>query len=125
MEPTTSEASTFSTDQRQRFWAKVNKTETCWLWTGALKGNGYGMVGVHRHPRYAHRVVWQMERGPIPAGLSVLHRCDVLNCVRPDHLFLGTQKENMEDAAGKKRVKYGEAHHNHSVTIEEIAEIRI
>lgn len=95
----------------QRFWSKVNKSsipDECWLWTAATIGGGYGQImGVvngKRRPVYAHRVSWEMAFGPIPADLYVLHRCDVPLCVNPDHLFLGTQGDNLADARAKGRL---------------------
>lgn len=91
-----------------RFWPKVNKTDGCWLWTASLNKGGYGQLSIgHAMPRVAHRVSWEINVGPIPDGMCVLHKCDVRNCVRPDHLFIGTQLENIEDARLKGRVARG------------------
>ncbi len=90
-------------DISNRFWDKVNKTNQCWLWTSATNGRGYGVMGVNRKPKYAHRISWEMHNGPIPPGLHVCHKCDVPGCVRPDHLFLGTREDNMSDCVIKKR----------------------
>jgi hypothetical protein len=91
----------------QRFWTKVNKTSTCWLWTAATI-RGYGQIAAvidgKRRPAYAHRQSWEMANGPITDGLEVLHRCDVPLCVRPDHLFLGSQADNLADARQKGRL---------------------
>lgn len=95
-----------------RFWAKVKKTPTCWLWRGAvISQNGYGGFSMARSlprgkqsPQYAHRIAWALSHGPIPAGQSVLHACDVPLCCNPAHLFLGTQADNMRDAAEKGRL---------------------
>lgn len=95
----------------QRFWAKVKKTATCWLWTGHVNGKaGYGMF-MRQSPKklLAHRVSFEMAFGPIPEGAWVLHRCDNPRCVRPDHLFLGDVRSNAEDMMEKGRGKY-EAH---------------
>lgn len=87
----------------QRFWTKVNKTSDCWLWTAATI-RGYGQIAIDRRPHYAHRVSWELVNGPIPDGLECLHRCDVPLCVRPDHLFLGSQQDNLADARQKGRL---------------------
>jgi hypothetical protein len=90
-------------DVKQRFWSKVRKTETCWLWTAARNEWGYGLFRFEGKLRLAHRVIWTLECGPIPTGICVLHRCDTPACVRRDHLFLGTNKDNAEDMMRKGR----------------------
>ncbi len=87
----------------ESFWAKVNKTDGCWLWTRAKGTGGYGNFWNDGAYRKAHRVAWAISNGPIPAGMDVCHRCDTPACVRPDHLFLGTAKDNMADCRSKKR----------------------
>jgi len=87
----------------QSFWAEVEKTDGCWLWRAALSTNGYGQTSRDGVQIRAHRLAWELERGPIPVGLLVLHRCDVPTCVNPDHLFLGTNKDNSRDMAAKGR----------------------
>lgn len=90
-----------------RFWLKVDKSnvEGCWLWKGASNGRGYGvMVKGRQRTYFAHRVAWEITYGEIPAGLSVCHHCDNPSCVRVDHLFLGTQKDNMLDAWAKGHI---------------------
>jgi hypothetical protein len=95
-------------DWRVRFWTKVEKSEGCWLWIGGTR-RGYGDFVIdwdaNTH-RAAHRASWEIANGPIPDGLLVLHNCpdgDNPLCVRPDHLFLGTQADNMRDMVGKNR----------------------
>ncbi len=75
----------------------------CWLWAMSKDKDGYGLSWLNGAFRRAHRVSWQLNRGPIPTGLMVLHKCDIPSCVNPKHLFLGNQKENIADALRKKR----------------------
>ena len=92
-------------DARERFWSKVKKTEGCWLWMGARDPDGYGSFRVGSRGTHAHRIAYALKVGHIPPGLSVLHRCDNPPCVRPDHLFLGTQLDNVNDMAKKGRAR--------------------
>jgi hypothetical protein len=126
----------------QRFWAKVQKTVTCWLWTASTRDKGYGAFAYHRDGKFiqdrAHRYSWEIHKGPIPEGQWVLHNCpggDNPACVNPAHLFLGNAQINVTDMINKgRRVlardkvngKYprGVNHHNARLTDEEIATIR-
>lgn len=78
----------------ERFWAKVNKTEDCWLWTGGLDKKGYANLNVEGRSTKAHRWSWEQVNGPIPDGLHIDHLCRVRHCVRPDHLEPVTLAEN-------------------------------
>lgn len=100
----------------KRFFDKVDKTEDCWNWTASSRGQGYGAFKINGKVIDAHRVSWTIHFGEIPNGLFVCHKCDNKKCVNPDHLFLGTQKDNMNDCLQKGRmiipegIKYKEKH---------------
>jgi len=90
----------------ERFWDKVAVAaddEGCWEWTASTNKLGYGWFGAHRKTHLAHRVSWELNVGPIPEGSHVLHRCDNPPCIRPGHLFLGTDADNMADMVAKRR----------------------
>src|SRR3990167_5510093 len=101
----------------ERFWAKVAKSEGCWIWNGAVSGDGYGSFYQERKWVKAHRLSWELSLGMIPqfsdpqVALCVLHHCDTPRCVRPDHLFLGTNRDNVADMVAKGRHR-----HRHSPT---------
>lgn len=92
---------------KDRFDEKVRKAPSgCWLWVGYRMQHGYGTIGLGRvvdGKATAHRVAYELYVGPIPPGMYVLHRCDNRACVRPDHLFLGTQQDNVDDMHSKGR----------------------
>jgi hypothetical protein len=93
----------------ERFWSKVNKTETCWLWTGHCNCDGYGEFSICGVRILAHRASYLLEYGMLPEGLSVLHSCDNPPCIRPTHLFLGTQQDNVNDMIAKGRANFNRA----------------
>ena len=89
-----------------RFWRLVRKTKKCWIWTGH-RANGYGKIasgGDLGKPLRAHRVSWEIHHGAIPDQMKVLHNCDNRRCVRPSHLYLGTQGRNLSDALRRGRL---------------------
>ena len=90
-------------EQIARFWAHVDKSGNCWLWTASTKSDGYGAYHLAGVRGYAHRLAWELTHGPIPAGLYVCHHCDTPPCVNPAHLFLGTAKDNTADMLRKGR----------------------
>lgn len=94
----------------ERFLTKVEKTSECWLWTASQTGVGYGQIWVNEagwRRMDAHRFAYQHYKGNIPKGQVVMHSCDNKLCVNPDHLSLGTQKDNLRDmyAKGRNRSK--------------------
>ncbi len=86
-----------------KFWSKVFKSTNCWLWMASKDSKGYGHLVHCKKTLMAHHLSWKIHHGPIPEGMNVLHKCDNPFCVNPDHLFLGTQLDNMIDMARKER----------------------
>ncbi len=99
----------------ERFWKLVQKSEGCWLWQGHINSkNGYGIISIgpkgNAKGYRVHRVAWELTHGAIPENLLVCHHCDVPTCVNPEHLFLGTHKDNMADKTAKGRTPKGDNH---------------
>lgn len=87
----------------ERFWRQIYKTGLCWDWTGSLDSDGYGKIKIKGVGIRAHHFSYTTFKGPIADGLMVLHTCDNPGCVNPDHLFLGSQFDNMKDMVAKGR----------------------
>jgi hypothetical protein len=120
-------------DLIERFWSKVQKSSGCWIWKDGTFDNGYGQFRVLNKKVKAHRFSWEITYGPIPDGLKVLHKCDNPPCVNPNHLFLGTNKDNTWDSIKKGRFcidpnrfdhPCGEDHPLSVLTNEKVLEIR-
>ena len=116
----------------ERFWDKVTKAtgDDCWEWSG-WKREGYGRLssgGVKGPDVSAHRVSWEIHFGPIPDGLFVCHTCDNRGCVRPDHLFLGSNADNMADMVRRGRSprysRRGDISPKHKLLQRQVDEIR-
>ena len=91
----------------ERFWKYVLKSNGCWEWQGLRTVGGYGLYWIERNQQTtAHRVSWLIAYGPIPDGIEVLHSCDNPPCIRPQHLFLGTQQDNIDDMIRKGRAHW-------------------
>ena len=103
---------------KDRFWGRVKKTSGCWIWTGTINDSGYGVLGRGGRDAgnvRAHVLSWTLTNGEIPDGIQVCHHCDNPPCVRPDHLFLGTPKQNANDRDAKNRVQHGMKHYARKV----------
>lgn len=107
---------------------RVVKGDGCWGWNGAVNSWGYGLIhlwdGTKRLAALAHRVSYEIHVGPIPDGLFVLHRCDNPPCSNPDHLFVGTNDDNVADMVSKGRQQQGSRHAHAKLDETKVAEIR-
>ena len=99
-----------------RFWEKVDRSGECWEWTAYRQPFGHGLLGRGGRGNgmaLAHRVSWELHYGSVPEGMNVCHRCDNPACVRPEHLFLGSQADNLADMRQKGRAKGAPRGHEH------------
>lgn len=115
-------------DLIDRFNAKWVKDEAsgCYLWTGAHLPKGYGIIKRpgERRQFYAHRLAYLIHKGEIPKGIQVCHSCDTPACVNPEHLFLGTRRDNQQDMKAKGRSLYGERNGHSKLTKRDVLEMR-
>lgn len=93
-------------EQRWNDKVRKNSATGCWVWTGQRNNRGYGMIYVKGSLKLAHRVGWELKNGPIPKGKLGLHTCDNPGCVNPDHIYVGTHKENTQDMIRRGRSNY-------------------
>lgn len=122
---------TLSDAWRERHEARFNaylgrRSFGCWLWTGPLNDKGYGIFYFGRGRVLAHRLSWAIVHGRVPNDRFVLHRCDNPKCCNPEHLFLGTPKDNVDDmdAKGRRNPVHGTAHHGATLNPEQVRDIR-
>ncbi len=113
----------------ERLFSRVEKTDTCWIWNGSTDRKGYGRIMVDNKPRLAHRVSYEIRFGTVTDGIFVCHSCDNPSCINPDHLWLGTNRDNAFDMIEKGRWKKpptmpGEANPLAKLTRDAVTEIR-
>jgi hypothetical protein len=118
----------------QRFWEKVDTSlgygpnGDCWKWTGVLNNMGYGQLLINGRMKYSHRYSYQLRYGSFPDAMRVLHKCDNPRCCNPEHLFLGTQMDNVHDMMAKGRQNYvipiGSKHGGSKLNEVEVIKIR-
>lgn len=111
----------------ERFWSKVRKTRSCWIWIGGKHRQGYGVISVFGKDKLAHRISYLLHFKKLPKNKMVCHHCDNTFCVRPDHLFLGTQIDNMRDMKRKGRNANvsGERNPNRILNLKDVSKIRM
>jgi hypothetical protein len=112
--------------EQERFDASylITPESGCWLWTRSIDKDGYGIFWFKGNKTFAHRKSYQLHKGEIGLGLLVCHRCDVTCCVNPAHLFLGTCKDNLQDAVSKKRFAVGTKNVKAKLTLNDVKNIR-
>lgn len=103
---------------------EVNKKTGCWEWQRSFNVAGYGLCYVSRITKLAHRIYYEKYIGKIPKGMYVCHQCDNKKCVNPKHLFIGTAKDNMQDALQKNRLQIGELKYNAKLNSKKVMGIR-
>lgn len=107
-----------------RFWGKVSKSHSCWEWRACIDSDGYGRLQVQGSNLKSHRISFQIHKGDIPHEMCVCHTCDNRKCVNPEHLFLGTNTDNVKDRCEKGRTPRGEDVWCAKLTWSDVAKIR-
>lgn len=110
-----------------RFWDRIERPAGgCWEWKGLLTKSGYGNLRWDGRGWLAHRLAWTLARGPVPSHLFVCHHCDNPKCCNPEHLFIGTQTDNMHDmfAKGRRIAARGERASKAKLTASEVRQMR-
>lgn len=117
------------TDLTERFWARVQKGDGCWLWTAATTSHGYGVASWRGRVVMAHRIAWELAYGEWPGSADVCHTCDNPPCCNPAHLFLGDAKSNAADMVAKGRGRNvplrGEANGHSRLTSDMVRSVRL
>ena len=108
----------------REFWDRVDKTGDCWEWTAGKHSKGYGVAWNGDKVELAHRIVYRSEIGEIDEGMCVCHKCDNPGCVNPQHLFLGTNDDNMRDRDRKGRVAHGDTHYKSRLSSKDAVQIK-
>lgn len=107
-----------------RFMSRTAAGDGCWEWGGCIDADGYGVAWVFGKRRLAHRAAYLLFKGPLPQHMCVLHHCDNPRCVRPSHLFLGTQADNVADCVSKGRTQHHGRGGSHILTAAQVARIK-
>jgi hypothetical protein len=107
-----------------RFWSYIKKGPDCWIWTGTIEKDGYGVIQNEGRQIRAQRLSYELHHGPIPKGKHVLHRCDNRACVNPEHLFVGTNLDNIADKVAKGRQACGPHSARNKLSEKDIVNIR-
>ena len=114
------------TNTPNKFWSRINikNNNECWEWTGCILNDGYGQIRMDWKKYRTHRLAWELTHGIISDELQVLHKCDNRKCCNPNHLFLGTHQDNMNDMTRKERQAKGIKNFKSKLNEKQVKEIR-